>query len=46
MMKMTMIMKWTNRYEKKNLLLGKDRKERERNTSAAFARRVLAQLVI
>ena len=37
--KMMMIMKWTNRYEKKKLLLGKDRRERERNTSAAFARR-------
>ena len=36
---MMMMMKWTNRYEKKNLLLGKDRRERERNTSAMFARR-------
>ena len=39
--KMMMIMKWTNRYEKKRLLLGKDRRERERNTSAMFARRCL-----
>ena len=38
---MMMIMKWTNRYEKKRLLLGKDRRERERNTSAMFARRCL-----
>merc|ERR1712167_560461 len=37
-----MMMRWTNRYEKKKLLLGKDRRERERNnTSAMFARRCL-----
>ena len=36
-----MMMEWTNRYEKKRLLLGKDRRERERNTSAMFARRCL-----
>ena len=40
-----MMMKWTNRYEKKNLLLGKDRRERE-STSAMFARSVLVKLVI
>ena len=37
--KKMMSMKWTNRYEKKKLLLGKDRRERERNTSAMCARR-------
>jgi len=44
--KMMMIMKWTNRHEKKKLLLGKDRKERERNTSAMCARSVLLKPVI